>query len=462
MDSLSNDGLFFPPLTHGTVLSMRYEIIDTIGQGGCGRVYRGKDRKLIGKIWAIKEIYTSADEFNTEFTHAKEAFNREVTMLSALKHPLIPQIIDYFYNMSNYYIVMDYIEGKTLDETYKSMGKLWNNEEIITLALEICEVLEYLHCHSVIFRDLKPQNIIINEQGKPVLIDFGIARHFKPGQTKDTINIGTVGYAAPEQYGKKGGGSDRRTDIYALGVIMNYLATGEDPLEKEEPFKFSTVRGVNINISKDLEKIINKCLQFNKDDRFPNVKELEKALGEIPLKESRNSFSLQKIHSDFYMEPAEKNTSLLITNQKKNKAISYRDKISHQYAVPHGSKIKIEKTINNTYIIDIPGTGISGEMFVALFMLVWLSGWTFGGAMAITGLIKTFNLFLLFWLCGWALGEFFASFTLLSIITHMFGKSIITIEKEYMKIKVLWLGFIPVEKTYEINKIKHLNIKVQD
>jgi len=434
MDELNYKENSFPLLSPGTVLYEKYEILYVIGQGGCGRVYKARDINSHDTSWAVKEIFSLEGPscFNM---NVKEIFQREASMLSSLKHKNIPKIKEYFINEPVYYIVMEYIEGKTLQEIYKSEGRLWTEKELAKLAISLCDVLEYLHEHSVVFRDLKTKNIIIDEYDVPKLIDFGIARYFRADQTEDTIKIGTVGYAAPEQYGKKGGGSDRRTDIYSLGVLLHYLATGEDPEEKEDPFNFTPIRELNQEISEDFEDLINKCIKFRKDERFASVREIKKKLHVSHYRISAD-LSLEKYSGRF-------------TNPAKKYIPSFP---------PGESKIKIISEEHDRYII-IPPVGITADIGTVLFMIIWLAVWTIGGIAAISSLIKDFSCFIAFWLCVWAVGETFVIYGIITYLTSMFGGVQITFDREYMKIKIYWLGLFPGEKSYPLSGLTDLNLE---
>ena len=203
----------------GQVLSGRYKVERILGEGGMGAVYLVSDSRLAKQYWAIKEM---ADDFSDpeERAEAQQAFKSEAELLSQLKHVNLPRITDSFIEAGRQYLVMDYVEGETLERVLQKQGRL-SVGEALDVAVQIAEVLEYLHSRPqpVIFRDLKPANVILSPDGTARLIDFGIARFFKSGKTSDTRALGTPGYAAPEQYGR--GQSDARTDIYALGATLH-------------------------------------------------------------------------------------------------------------------------------------------------------------------------------------------------------------------------------------------------
>ena len=215
----------------GSRLAGRYRILAALGEGGFGTVYKARDEKQRGKLVAIKMISMVALNAR-EKIDATDSFNREIMILSTLKHKALPRIHSHFTDPERWYVVMDYIEGQTLEETLPQVpeGRL-PVEQVIEIGLALCDVLSYLHSQNppIIFRDVKPGNIMLTPSGKVYLIDFGIARRYRMGQVRDTANLGSPGYAAPEQYG--GMQSMDRTDIYGLGATLQTLLTGKEPLE---------------------------------------------------------------------------------------------------------------------------------------------------------------------------------------------------------------------------------------
>jgi serine/threonine protein kinase len=472
MDELNYKENSFPLLSPGTVLYDKYEILYVVGQGGCGRVYKARDINSHDTSWAVKEIFSLEGPscFNM---NVKEIFQREASMLSSLKHKNIPKIKEYFINEPVYYIVMEYIEGKTLQEIYKSEARIWTEKELGKLAISLCDVLEYLHGRSVVFRDLKTKNIIIDEYDVPKLIDFGIARYFRADQSEDTIKIGTVGYAAPEQYGKKGGGSDRRTDIYSLGVLLHYLATGEDPEEKEEPFNFTPIRELNQEISEDFEDLINKCIKFRKDERFVSVREVKKKIQEInyrfssvsgiekyvehSFKEKNYSYSYIKKGNYYTPSSPPAGSKIVITQELPD------DYVLNSPQKDGEKDVKITVKGNEKYIINLPPEGINGEKTGgALFMSIWLTGWTVGGILASYKIITDFNCFIFLWLCFWIVFEYMGVVTMINLITSMVGRVRVSFDREYMKIKIFWFGLFPVEKAYPLRTLSDLKIEKED
>ena len=218
-------------MSQGVLLHGRYRLGSTIGSGGYSAVYRGRDTQAGERTVAIKQI--TLHGMGTEETiEATNTYNREVEALSTLSHPQVPHLYDHFSDPGHWYLVLEYIEGQTLEDYIEergTRGKPFQMEEILCIGLQLCAVLTYLHSQHppVIFRDLKPDNIMRTPSGKLYLIDFGIARHYTPGQSRDTQSLGSPGYAAPEQYGRAQ--TDVRTDLYGLGALLHQLLSGHDP-----------------------------------------------------------------------------------------------------------------------------------------------------------------------------------------------------------------------------------------
>lgn len=217
------------PIRPGSLLARRYRILSKAGEGGYGVIYKAEDLDRYRAKVAIKQI--NLDMLRPrEMIEATDAYNREVRYLSRLRHISLPRMYDAFTDANHWYIVMDYIEGITLEETLKKMRrKRLPMRKVLQTGLVLCEVLEYLHAQqpSIIFRDVKPANIMQTKGGHLYLIDFGIARHYVPGRTRDTGPLGTPGYAAPEQYGRAQ--TTTQTDIYGLGATLQTLLTGHEP-----------------------------------------------------------------------------------------------------------------------------------------------------------------------------------------------------------------------------------------
>jgi serine/threonine protein kinase len=225
------------PLTN-TLIKGRYRIVKRLGSGGFGAVYQAEDVDLGNRLVAVKEVRSGGSLATQELQEATEAFHREAILLAGLTHPSLPRIHDHFSEGEHWYLVMEFINGETLERHLeRSFNKHMSVKEALQLTIKLCEVLEYLHTRQppIIFRDLKPGNVMLTPDGAIYLIDFGIARLFKPGQQKDTMAFGSPGYAAPEQYGKAQ--TTPRSDVFSLGALLHQLLTGIDP--SDTPFRFA-------------------------------------------------------------------------------------------------------------------------------------------------------------------------------------------------------------------------------
>ncbi|MDQ6662055.1 MAG: serine/threonine protein kinase, partial [Chloroflexota bacterium] len=223
-----------------TLFRNRYYIIGEVGSGGFGSVYKATDAQSGGRLVAIKEVKLFGLQPQV-MIEAANAFQREVSLLSQLDHPNLPHLYEHFRSPEHWYLVMDFIVGETLEEYQSKVPhRRLLLSEVFNIGLQLCTVLNYLHSQQppVVFRDLKPANIMCTPTGQIYLIDFGIARSFKPGQAKDTIALGSLGYAPPEQYGKAQ--TTPRSDIYSLGAVLHQLLTTNDP--SEAPFRFTPLR----------------------------------------------------------------------------------------------------------------------------------------------------------------------------------------------------------------------------
>ncbi len=259
-------------LEMGSLVDGKYKILNKIGQGGMSVVYLAMNERA-NKQWAIKEVRKDGVQ---NFEVVKQGLIAETEMLKKLSHPNLPSIIDVIDGDGTFLIVMDYIEGRHLESVVKEYGAQ-SQEDVIEWAKQLCDVLSYLHSRKppIIYRDMKPSNVMLKPDGKVMLIDFGTAREFKENSVADTTCLGTQGYAAPEQYGGHGQ-TDARTDIYCLGATLYHLLTGHNP--SEPPYEMYPIRYWNPELSSGLEEIILKCTQKNPDDRYQNCGELLYAL----------------------------------------------------------------------------------------------------------------------------------------------------------------------------------------
>jgi serine/threonine protein kinase len=256
------------PLEAGTVLQGRYQVERLLGGGGMGMVYLAHDQRLANRPCAIKEM---VDHFidQAQRIEANEYFAREADTLAQLKHQAIPAITDRFELANRHYLVMEYVEGRNLEEELAARGEPLPEGLVIDIARQLCDVLSYLHglVPPIIYRDMKPSNVMLNPNGRVVLVDFGIARLFKAAR-KGTM-IGTLGFAPPEQYQ---GLVDPRSDIYSLGATLHYVLTGRDP-EKFPPFSFPPVRELRPAVSSNLAGAIDAALAYEMDGRPVRVQD---------------------------------------------------------------------------------------------------------------------------------------------------------------------------------------------
>ena len=265
-------------LQAGTTLQDRYLILGMLGSGGMSSVYKGRDLHFpnVTKLVAIKEMVNLiADQ--SMYDMVVRNFEREADLLATLSHPAIPTIYDNFTHKNRSYLVMEFIDGQDLEEILSEYKEFIPEDRVVSWAIELCDVLSYLHNHKpqpIIFRDMKPSNVMIDQHNHVRLIDFGIARHFQPGE-KGTM-IGTEGYSPPEQYR---GEASPAGDIYALGATLHHLLTKRDP-RIEPPFSFAErpIRDVNPLVSPELENVINTALAYDPKDRYPSAALMKEAL----------------------------------------------------------------------------------------------------------------------------------------------------------------------------------------
>lgn len=263
----------------GTLLQNRYHIQRRIGGGGMGVVYVADDTRLAGRQCAVKEM--SPEQLAPgDRNWAIQAFRQEAQMLANLHHPGLTNVTDFFPEGGNWYLVMEYIHGETLEARLaRTPGGRFPLEEALRITRQICEVLDYLHRQQppVVFRDLKPGNVMLDEKGQVKLIDFGIARFFKSGRTQDTVNLGTPGYAAPEQYGGMGQ-TDPRSDIYSLGVLLHQMVTGYSPVNAITPFPLPDPRTLIAQLPPHIVNALGRAVQLQPHLRYGTVRELARDL----------------------------------------------------------------------------------------------------------------------------------------------------------------------------------------
>ena len=259
----------------GVTIGGRYRVLTQIGEGGMSRVYLVLDT-VLNKQWAAKEIKPVEDEQQRELII--QSIITESNMIKRLDHPAIPRIVDIVDEDGMLYVIMDYVEGRTLEDVLELSGAQ-SEDDVVDWAVQLCDVLDYLHHREppVIYRDMKPSNVMLKPNGVVQLIDFGIAREYREGgddvtaAVGDTVQLGTRGYAPPEQYGGSGQ-TDARTDVYALGATMYHLLTGLSPADP--PYTMSPVRQIVPDVSPGLERIVAKATQNDPADRYQSAAEM--------------------------------------------------------------------------------------------------------------------------------------------------------------------------------------------
>ena len=274
-------------LSPRTTLQGRYEIIKIIGVGGMGAVYQARDLRFanVFRLCAVKEMFNPTTDPRLQQINA-ENFAREANILATLNHPGIPKIFDFFSEGRRSYLVLEFIDGQDLEQIINSSPGPLNERQVADWAIQICDVLDYMHNQRpqpIVFRDLKPSNVMINTMNRVMLVDFGIAKVFQVGE-KGTM-IGTEGYSPPEQYR---GISGPIGDIYALGATLHHLLTKSDP-RTEPPFTFHErpPRQLNPQVSEAMESVVMKALAYDPKDRFQSAAEMKQALLAVLGRRSR-------------------------------------------------------------------------------------------------------------------------------------------------------------------------------
>jgi serine/threonine protein kinase len=257
------------------LLKRRYRILTRIGKGGMGVVHKAEDQLCKNRLVAVKEMNPSGLP-----PEAVEAFEQEAYILAHLSHPHLPSMHDYFYEAGCRYLVMDFIEGESLEQYLERLpeGRL-PLKETLKIGMKLCDVLQYLHSHQppILFRDLKPANIMRTPAGEIFLIDFGLAGFYDPRRERDTMAYGSIGYAAPEQYGRL---TTPQTDIYSLGAVLHQMLSGCDPATNTPNlFTFPPLA----NVPTELKRLVEQMLQMAAANRPASIAAIKQALQRIAL-----------------------------------------------------------------------------------------------------------------------------------------------------------------------------------
>ncbi len=260
------------------LLQERYRILGMLTVGGMGALYKAQDLRFpkVTRLCVVKEMLNMATDPQVRAMMERN-FEREANILATLNHPGIVRIYDYFNEGKRNYIVMEYIDGKNLEEVLAETDGFLPEALVVKWAIQVCEVLGYLHNHepqAIIFRDLKPSNIMLESRGDIRVLDFGIAKNFVSG-LQGTM-IGTEGYTPPEQYR---GVAEPRVDIYALGATMHHLLSKQDP-QLEPPFSFHErpIHEKNPLVSRELVDIVDRALDYEINNRYGSAAEMQRAL----------------------------------------------------------------------------------------------------------------------------------------------------------------------------------------
>lgn len=261
-------------LRPGTTVRSHYRIVRTLGQGASGTVYLVRDTRDKGQTWALKAVPEEAEP------EARAALQREMDLLCTLRHAGLPQVHETFVEGGVHYLVMERVDGPTLETLQEEAGGRLPEDDVRRYALQLCDVLGYLHGQTppVLHRDLKPSNCIVSRGGVLKLVDFGIARQVNPARARDTHAWGTPGFCAPEQYTAH---SSPASDLYALGATVFVLLTGADPTGYN--FKFPDVRVLNTALSAGWTPLLGRALSYHVADRFPDAAAMQAGLRDLQL-----------------------------------------------------------------------------------------------------------------------------------------------------------------------------------
>lgn len=279
-------------LEAGALLRERYEVLELVGQGGMGAVYKATDRRLEGRICAIKEIFLalSAPQQASDLEQMSEQFRTEASILARLDHPNLPKVSDYFSIENREYLVMDYVSGRDLQDIIREAqrrSEFLKEEQVLGWAMQLLDALEYLHNQDppVLHRDIKPANIKVTPHGIVKLVDFGLVKVLQPDDSRTVTVVqgrGTVAYTPLEQYGSDNGTTDTRSDIYSFGATLYHLLAGETPVDAKERFLrpgcLVPLRQINSDVSPRVERTIFQALSMHPNERPASARDMREML----------------------------------------------------------------------------------------------------------------------------------------------------------------------------------------
>jgi len=287
-------GLVFPfttdVLASGIVLQGRYEIRELSHTGGMGYIYLAKDKKLYERLCIVKQVKEPVKS-GADLKKLEE----EALRMAKLSHPNVAMILDHFVEDDYYFLIVERISGKTLSEVFEECYGQLTEDEVVSWAISMCDVISYIHKQDIIHRDISPENVMLTDEGIIKFVDFGTLRELRYITTKGTAGMGKYGYTPPEQWQGK---PTPRSDIFALGATICYLLTGSLPLSREylsgqgpqrDDFSpsFPPIRTKNPSVSAELEAVLQKALQLEAGNRYSSAAELGQALRSLGKAEAR-------------------------------------------------------------------------------------------------------------------------------------------------------------------------------
>lgn len=295
------------PLPLGTTLKGRYRVTRLVSGGGMAWVYEVEEHRAHGsrQIWAMKELRADGDDVRG-LEESRRLFEQEASILVRLSHPNLPRVSAFFEHRGRFYLVMEFIHGESLKTRLEQANAPLLESQVLYWAIQVSEVLSYLHTRPrpVIFRDMKPSNVMVTPEDRIVLVDFGIARTYKAGKPKDTITMGSENYAAPEQWGQAQ--TDPRADIYGLGATLYHLLANVPPLPAFVPASRVPIQQYNPAVTHRASTLVERAMAFDRDDRYPSAAEMRAALVEcLPRRERRRvEARLRRMYAPRAREPA--------------------------------------------------------------------------------------------------------------------------------------------------------------